>query len=752
MATKLYLRNIVSSVTDTGDTLCYRLLTTAGSSSDTGVVNTTSGGTNIQWTKTAGGSSMAWISDRVPAGGFTLTSVNVSAWLEESAAQANAKGRFRIYRYIPLTSVTELGGSPFDTAAELGSGGPAEITWTANVTDTAFSENDRILIRFFITNNGTMGASRTCTITFNAADAATGDTFATLAETVALKPAAYTLTCSAGAYALTGIAATLKRARTATLSAGSYTLSGVAASLKKGGYLSLAAGALTLSIADVITVDRGLAMNAGSYSLSGQAATLTYASTGGSPTIALATGSYSLSGQPAGLIFGRKVPLAAGALTLSIADTITVDGGLGLNSGAYTLSGVTANFQKSGTVYSLSLSAGSLSLTGRSVELLDAHKLTLAAGSYTLSGVALNFLAHGALTLNPGSYALSGVSANLGYNRKPSLAAGSYALSGVAAGLRYGYRVTAAAGTYTWNIADTITVDRGLALGAGSYSLSGVAATFTFTPSGNRVLAMGLGSYALSGAAAGLYEGRFLVLGPGSYAWTIANVITVDRGLTQAAGSYTLSGGTLTLPSGRTLPLSGGVYSITGATSVNDDVLVQGAGSYSLSGVSATLKLNHALVLSSGAYALTGVPASPIITQHSVYTLQLGAGSFAVSGVSSVLKPRHDGTVATGIYTLSGQNVGLKTGRLLLVSPGSYALSGQAVAFGRGYTIALAAGSFTLSGVSATFRPLYNFVMDSGSYDISGKQLGLTGSAIGYGNDSAPFIHRRRIIISHMRG
>lgn len=189
MATKLFLRNtLANGITDTGDGLCYDLIATAGAASDTGVMDTVGSGTNVQWTKTQGGSTLAWISGRVPSGGFTLTSVDVSAWLEESNTGANAKGRFRIYKYTPGTpTITELGGSPFDDDKVELSTSATEDTWTANVTDTAFAENDRILIRFFITNNGTMGSGRTCTITFNAADAATGDSFVNLAETVAFK-------------------------------------------------------------------------------------------------------------------------------------------------------------------------------------------------------------------------------------------------------------------------------------------------------------------------------------------------------------------------------------------------------------------------------------------------------------------------------------------------------------------------------------------------------------------------------------
>lgn len=189
MATKLFLRNTtVNGITDTGDGVVYDLITTAGAGSDTGVVNTVAGGTDVHWTKTAGGLTMAWITGRVPAGGFTLTSADISAWLHESATQANARGRVHIYRYQPGTpTITELGGSPFnDDKTEL-STSTTEDTWTANVTDTAFSENDRLLVKFYITNNGTMPSGRTATITFNAADGASGDSFVNIAETVAFK-------------------------------------------------------------------------------------------------------------------------------------------------------------------------------------------------------------------------------------------------------------------------------------------------------------------------------------------------------------------------------------------------------------------------------------------------------------------------------------------------------------------------------------------------------------------------------------
>ena len=167
MATNLHLRNTTTSgIADTGDALVYDLIDTAGTSPDTAVVTATASGTDIQLTKTAGGSSIAWISGRVPAGGFTLTTSTFNGIWLESAMSVNATDRFRIYRYIPGTpTITELGGSPFSNTVEFGTSATL-TTIVGNNTDQAFNEDDRILIRLYITNVGTMGAG-TCTATFN---------------------------------------------------------------------------------------------------------------------------------------------------------------------------------------------------------------------------------------------------------------------------------------------------------------------------------------------------------------------------------------------------------------------------------------------------------------------------------------------------------------------------------------------------------------------------------------------------------
>lgn len=186
MATKLFLRNTTANgITDSGDGVVYDMLTVAGAAVDTDTVTLTDGGTQIQWTQSGGGASIAWISGRVPAGGFTLTSTDISVWLLESNMNDEAAGRFRVFKYTPGPTVTEVAGGPFDDGVELGTT-ITEMAWTGNVTDTAFAENDRILVRLYATNFTTMTAG-TANVQFNAADTTTGDSFFNIAETVAFK-------------------------------------------------------------------------------------------------------------------------------------------------------------------------------------------------------------------------------------------------------------------------------------------------------------------------------------------------------------------------------------------------------------------------------------------------------------------------------------------------------------------------------------------------------------------------------------
>ncbi len=184
MATKLFLRETTNSGIGT-----YRdMVTTAGSASTTGVVNTVASGSEILWTKTAGGAVLEWISGRSPAGGWTLSgAVTFSIWAHESNNLANCGGRARLFKRTAAGSETEIGSGPWNDGVEFTKNTPTEMLWSGTPTPTTFAENDRLVARYYITNVGTMGGGYTCTLTYDAADAATGDSFVQLTETVAFK-------------------------------------------------------------------------------------------------------------------------------------------------------------------------------------------------------------------------------------------------------------------------------------------------------------------------------------------------------------------------------------------------------------------------------------------------------------------------------------------------------------------------------------------------------------------------------------
>src|SRR5688572_20802671 len=184
MVTKLFLREAVGN----GISSYRDMLATAGSSLTTGVVNTTASGTQIQWTKTAGGSVLEWISGRVPAGGFTLSgTMTFNIWAQESATAANCGGRVRVFKRTAAGSESEIGGGPYNDGVEFGTT-RAAMNWTGAPTSTAFAENDRIIVRYYITNVGTMGGSRTCTMAYDAATGgADGDSWFQINENVSFK-------------------------------------------------------------------------------------------------------------------------------------------------------------------------------------------------------------------------------------------------------------------------------------------------------------------------------------------------------------------------------------------------------------------------------------------------------------------------------------------------------------------------------------------------------------------------------------
>lgn len=155
----------------------------------TGIVNTQASGTSIPWTRTAGGTPLEWTTGRVPAPGWRLvtgmigTASTGQAWASESSLSANCGCRVKWFRRKP--DGTELlvynGPNPIELATGIGS-----VSFSPGGTltqPTDFAEDDRLVVRAYIENVGTMAAGFTCTFGYDGnVLGSTGDTYFRLTE------------------------------------------------------------------------------------------------------------------------------------------------------------------------------------------------------------------------------------------------------------------------------------------------------------------------------------------------------------------------------------------------------------------------------------------------------------------------------------------------------------------------------------------------------------------------------------------
>ena len=113
---------------------------------------------------------------------------------------------------------------------------------------------------------------------------------------------AYTLTCSAGSYALTGNNATLTVNRTISATAGSYALAGNAATLSVARHLAADAGAYGFTGLPILVVDgHKMIATSGTYNLTGYDASFTLVK-----AFSLGAGTYTFVGKDATLVYSNN--------------------------------------------------------------------------------------------------------------------------------------------------------------------------------------------------------------------------------------------------------------------------------------------------------------------------------------------------------------------------------------------------------------------------------------------------------------
>lgn len=142
----------------------------------------------IGLTRTAGGASIAWITD--PLDGTDLGATGTwqfHVWASESAAAANAALRCQILKY----DYAEAGSATIDNNAgtELGTTTKDQNLSSAAVA-LALADGDRLVIKLLVDDAGTLGASQTVTVAYNGQrPRAEGDTYVVCPDALALTAA-----------------------------------------------------------------------------------------------------------------------------------------------------------------------------------------------------------------------------------------------------------------------------------------------------------------------------------------------------------------------------------------------------------------------------------------------------------------------------------------------------------------------------------------------------------------------------------
>lgn len=178
MPTTLYLRSTSTAV----GTNSLLLSTTPGASTTTtAVVATTAGGTNIQWTNTSGGSALEWVTLPFSSDITVSGTISVSLQAMEDNMSANIGARAYIFKRSQEGTYTQIGTG--DDGVEFGTSN-TQMDWTLTPTSTDFVKGDRLVVRMYITNVGTMNTGYLGTMYYEGAAASAFDSYISTTETL----------------------------------------------------------------------------------------------------------------------------------------------------------------------------------------------------------------------------------------------------------------------------------------------------------------------------------------------------------------------------------------------------------------------------------------------------------------------------------------------------------------------------------------------------------------------------------------
>jgi hypothetical protein len=386
----------------------------------------------------------------------------------------------------------------FWTADKAASGFAAEVASCGAAVDTTNLAAE-YLLQLHAERDSVVGAAQTLT--------ANGTPVTNSNDGLCATGATYTLTCTAGSFAITGTQAGLLFQRLLTANAGAVALTGVNAGLNRGFFLTASPGTVALTGTDAtLRFDRLLTASPGTVALTGTQAALLFQRllTAQPGSVAITgvdavlrrrfdltadPGAVALTGTDAQLLFQRLLTAQPGSVAITGTDavlTYTVGGGtylLTCTTGAVTITGTQAGllFQRL-----LTAQPGSVALTGVNAVLRHERFLTASPGAITLTGTVAQLLFQRLLTAQPGAVALTGVDAALRLERFLTAQPGGLTLTGTAAQLLLQRLLTASPGAVAITGTDAVLTWDGFVPGTPGphplrVSFASVAKTVAFT-------------------------------------------------------------------------------------------------------------------------------------------------------------------------------------------------------------------------------------------------------------------------------
>lgn len=234
---------------------------------------------------------------------------------------------------------------------------------------------------------------------------------------------------------------------------------------------------------------------------------------------------------------------------------------------------------------SLTLDAGSFSLTGGELSLTADRSVNVEAGSYSVAGGSLSATANFGVSVEAGTYTVSGGALSFSATRSLGLEAGTYTVSG---------------GSISFGSSAVLTLEGGVFAVAGG----------EVTPTAQRSLSAEAGAFAVTGGDFSPIAGYALRVNAGVFTTTGGDISFLTAGSASLnAGSIVVSGGGLTPTVARTMLLESGVFNATGGNLnfLAGASLQLEAGSYSITGGSLTFELgDREIILEAGSFTTVG--------------------------------------------------------------------------------------------------------------------------------------------------